>query len=114
MLLEPRCALERDLREYAEDFPMDLQFTAEEESFRKSVRAWLEENMPKAGLSADREGRDDKVFIDKAKAWQRKLYEAGFVALAWPKEYGGQAMDPVRQSIVNDELVRAKPPYLIG
>ena len=93
---------------------MDLQFTPEEEAFRLKVRDWLAENMPTSGLSADREGRDDKTWLAKAKAWQRRLYEAGYVALAWPKEYGGQAMDPVRQSIVNDEMVRAKAPYLVG
>ena len=70
--------------------------------------------MPASGLSADREGRDDKTWLARAKAWQRRLYEAGYVALAWPKEYGGQAMDPVRQSIVNDEMVRAKAPYNVG
>ena len=90
---------------------MDLQFTPEEEAFRLKVRSWLEENMPTSGLSDTREGRDDKTWLARAKAWQRRLYEAGYVALAWPKEYGGQAMDPVRQSIVNDEMVRARAPY---
>jgi alkylation response protein AidB-like acyl-CoA dehydrogenase len=93
---------------------MDLQFTPEEEAFRQKVRSWLAENIASSGLTADREGRDDKTWLERAKAWQRRLYEAGYVALAWPKEYGGQAMDPVRQSIVNDELVRAKAPYLVG
>src|SRR6266481_10219361 len=93
---------------------MDLQFTSEEEAFRLKVRSWFAENMPTSGLSADREGRDDKTWLTRAKAWQRRLHDAGYVALAWPKEYGGQAMDPVRQSIVNDEMVRAKAPYLVG
>jgi len=90
---------------------MDLQFTSEEEAFRVRVRGWLEANLPKGDFALAREGREDKEWLDRAKAWQRKLYEGGFVALAWPKEYGGQALDPVRQSIVNDELVRAKAPY---
>src|SRR6202521_394458 len=93
---------------------MDLQFTPEEEAFRLKIRGWLAENMPTSGLSADREGRDDKTWLAKAKAWQRRLYDAGYVALAWPKEYGGGGGGPVRQSIVNDEMVRAKAPYLVG
>jgi alkylation response protein AidB-like acyl-CoA dehydrogenase len=93
---------------------MDLHFTPEEEEFRLKVRNFLEENVPKSGLSAAREGREDKAWLESAKAWQRKLYEAGYVALAWPREYGGQALDPVRQSIVNDEMVRARAPYLVG
>src|ERR1700687_3629920 len=93
---------------------LDLQIKPEEEAFRLKVRGCLAENMPSSGLSADREGRDDKTWLTRAKAWQRRLHEAGYVALAWPKEYGGQAMDPVRQAIVNDEVVRAKAPYLVG
>src|SRR5260370_4124547 len=92
---------------------MDLQFTAEEGAFRLKVRGWLAENMPK-DCAAGREGREDKEWLGKGKKWQRKLYDAGYVALAWPKEYGGQQMDPVRQSIVNDEMVRARGPYLVG
>jgi alkylation response protein AidB-like acyl-CoA dehydrogenase len=93
---------------------MDLNFTSEEEAFRLKVRKFLEQNVPKSGLSAAREAREDATWLVRAKAWQRKLYEAGLLALAWPKEYGGQAMDPVRQSIVNDEMLRARAPYLAG
>ena len=93
---------------------MDLSFTDEEEQLRQKVRRFLEEEIPKAGLKPASEGREDKEWLAKAKAWQRKLFDAGYVALAWPKEYGGQAMDPVKQSIVNEELVRANAPYLVG
>jgi len=93
---------------------MDLSFTREEEELRNKVRHFLEEEVPKSGLKSSAEGREDKGWLAKAKAWQRKLYEAGYIALAWPKEYGGQAMDPVKQSIVNEEMVRANAPYLVG
>ncbi len=93
---------------------MDLNFTHDEEQFRQKVRKFLEENVPKSGLSAAREMPEDNERLAKAKAWQHKLYDAGYVALSWPKEYGGQALDPVKQSIVNDEMVRARAPYLLG
>jgi alkylation response protein AidB-like acyl-CoA dehydrogenase len=93
---------------------MDLNFTPEEEEFRLKVRRFLEENLPKSGLKAGSEGRTDKEWLERSKAWQKKLYEAGYVGLSWPREYGGQDMDPVRQSIVNDEMVRANAPTLIG
>src|SRR5882672_3756072 len=92
---------------------MDLNLAPEEEEFRQKVRGWLAANMPKTNLSA-REAREDKKWLPIAKEWQRKLYDAGYVALAWPKEYGGRALDPVRQSIVNEEMVRARAPYLVG
>ena len=93
---------------------MELNFTHDEEQFRQKVRNFLEENVPKSGLSAAREMPEDNERLAKAKAWQHKLYDAGYVALSWPKEYGGQALDPVKQSIVNDEMVRARAPYLLG
>jgi len=93
---------------------MDLNLTPENEAFRSKVRQWLDTNLPKDSSLLSREGREDKTWLDQAKAWQRKMHAAGYVALAWPKEYGGQALDPVKQSIVNDELVRARAPYLVG
>ncbi|MGD0075667.1 MAG: acyl-CoA dehydrogenase family protein [Candidatus Binataceae bacterium] len=93
---------------------MDLKFSQEEEAFRQKVRDWLEVNVPR-NLPMTWRGEDgDKTWLQAAKNWQRKLFEAGYVALSWPKEYGGQALDPLRQSIVNDELVRARAPQLVG
>ncbi|HUO04343.1 MAG TPA: acyl-CoA dehydrogenase family protein [Candidatus Binataceae bacterium] len=93
---------------------MDLSFSPEEEAFRKKVRAWMEENVAKSGVAAARGSEGEKEWATRARAWQRTLYEAGYVALGWPKEYGGQALDPVRQSIVSEELARAQAPQLLG
>ena len=38
------------------------------------------------------------------------MHEAGYLPLSWPKEYDGQALDPVRQALVNEEMVRARAP----
>src|SRR5271157_2948604 len=102
------------LRKSPEESLMDLSFTPEQEEFRAKARAFFEENLPKSSLMGPREGQGEKDWLAEAKAWQRKLYNAGYVALSWPKEYGGQAMDPVRQAIVNDEMVRARAPYMVG
>ena len=72
---------------------MDLNYTGEEESFRKEVRRWLEENLPKNGLrGAENRAHADKSTLEKMKDWHRRMHEAGYLALSWPKEYGGQAM----------------------
>ena len=63
---------------------------------------------------ADPNAPHDAAAIEKARAWQRRLYDASYVALAWPRQYGGQEFDPVRQSIVNEEMVRARAPGLVG
>jgi alkylation response protein AidB-like acyl-CoA dehydrogenase len=93
---------------------MDLTLGAEHEAFRKRVRAWLRANVPA------REARDggrelhDPVRVERLKAWQRTLYDAGFVAMGWPKEYGGHATGILEQTIVNQELVLARAPQQIG
>ncbi|HVN64787.1 MAG TPA: acyl-CoA dehydrogenase family protein [Candidatus Binataceae bacterium] len=93
---------------------MDLNFTAEEEAFRAKVRAWMTENVPKSGVAEARGSEGEKEWAKRARAWQRHLHEAGYVALSWPKEFGGQAMDPVRQTIVSEEMARAQAPQLLG
>ena len=93
---------------------MDLSLTPAHEALRRRLRTWLAANSP-------RSRRDDRSVeygeperIPAAKAWQRKLYEAGFVAMRWPREYGGQGADVLEQTIVDDEVVRAGAPGLIG
>ncbi len=94
---------------------MDLNYTPDEEAFRRQVRNWLDENIPDSGLrGVDRNADRDKSTLEKMKAWQRRVHQAGYLALSWPKAYGGQAMDPVRQSIANEEMVRTRAPALIG
>ncbi|MGH7987260.1 MAG: acyl-CoA dehydrogenase family protein [Candidatus Binataceae bacterium] len=94
---------------------MDLNYTAEERDFRSQVRGWLEANVATSGLrDLDRNVSRDPATLHKLRDWQRRVWLAGYLALSWPKEYGGQALDPVRQAIVNEEWVRAKAPGLIG
>src|SRR5260370_35348453 len=89
---------------------MDLQFNAEEEAFRLKVRGWLAENMPK-DFAVGREGREDKEWLGEAKSWQRKVYDAGYVALAWPKEYGGEKIDPGTQKLVKHQRGGGRAAY---
>ncbi len=42
------------------------------------------------------------------------IFDAGYVAMGWPTEYGGRGADVMAQTIVNEELVRAGAPTLIG
>jgi alkylation response protein AidB-like acyl-CoA dehydrogenase len=93
---------------------MDLSFTPEHEAFRKKVRAWLKANVPKRDKDGPVVEYGDPERIERLKQWQRTLYEAGYLAMGWPKEYGGQGADVVQQTIVNEELVLARAPATIG
>ncbi|MEZ4572911.1 MAG: acyl-CoA dehydrogenase family protein [Thermomicrobiales bacterium] len=69
---------------------MDLRYTAEDETFRAQVRAWLAENAPREPLRTVAEKKD----------WHRKLYEAGYLGMGWPQAYGGREARPIEQAIV--------------
>src|ERR1700716_2166563 len=85
---------------------MDFDLSDSEKAFRDEVRAWLKVNKPAPG-GAD-EGQ--KGFIDSRRAWQKKLHEAGYVGITWPKEYGGRGAGFMEQLIVNDEMIQAQAP----
>jgi alkylation response protein AidB-like acyl-CoA dehydrogenase len=82
---------------------MDLQETQEDRAYRARVRAWFEQNKP---------GRLET--LEDRRAWHRKLYDAGFVGMGWPKEYGGQNARPMEQAIVAEEMARANVPGTIN
>ena len=93
---------------------MDLSFSPEHEEFRRQVRAWLKVNVPKRDPDESLADYSDPKRIQRLKAWQRKLDDAGYLAMGWPKEYGGQGADLMRQTIVNQEFVLARAPQQIG
>src|SRR5256886_12960272 len=83
---------------------MDLNPSPEDLAFRNRVRRWLEANVPE----------DDLKTLDARKAWHRRLYEAGYVGMLWPPEYGGWAATPMQQAIVQDEVAPGGAPPLLN
>ncbi len=81
-----------------------LQDTPEEADFRERLHSWLETNTPQI------DGKD----VEALKAWQKKLFEAGWLGLNWPSEYGGQGVGFREQMIYNDEVVRRRAPQTIN
>ncbi len=87
---------------------MDLNLTAEEKQFRDEIRTWLAANVPK-DWSEWREKPIEESFA-YLRAWQRKLYEGGWAAVSWPKEYGGCSASLMQQSIFWEEMARVEAP----
>src|SRR2546428_1246611 len=79
---------------------MDLNYAPEDREFRAATRRWLEANVPKEDLKT----------LAERKAWHRKLYEAEYVGMLWPRAYGGWGATPMRQAIVQDEKARGSAP----
>ncbi len=91
---------------------MDLNLTPSEQSFREEFRAWLKANIPP---DWDASGFDDSEHrFEYLRAWQRKMYEAGWVGISWPKEYGGRGATLMEQTIFIEEMARAAAPPLIN
>src|SRR5437879_3864921 len=93
---------------------MDLTYSPAERTFQRALRTWLKRNIPKRQRDERPMEWGDPRRLALAKAWQRKVHGAGYLALAWPPEYGGQGADVMRQTIVNEEMVRARAPGLVG
>lgn len=91
------------------------QSKQELDDFRAEVRAWFENNKPAdpgflLPQSFMEVGTDEQFYF--LRDWQRKVYEAGYLGMAWPKEYGGGGKPQAMQDIVTREMVRQKVPFM--
>jgi len=89
---------------------MDLNLSQDELQFRDELRAWLAANAPKDW----NEHRDEplETRFSFLKRWQRKLYDAGWAGVHWPKEYGGRGAGLMQQVIFWQEMALAGAPPL--
>ena len=77
------------------------------DAFREETRAWLEEN-----LQPELRGWSTRRPPELIGPWHRKLYEKGWIAPHWPKEYGGSDMPLNQRLILQEELGRIGAPVL--
>ena len=89
---------------------MDFRYTSEQEAFRTRLRGWLERNRTEVfGEGSDplnERDEDSESRWKKMLEWHRRLHDAGYVALHWPKEWGGGGANLVEQVIYQDEVLR--------
>jgi alkylation response protein AidB-like acyl-CoA dehydrogenase len=88
---------------------MDFNDTSEEAEFRARLRRWLVDHSAQATIPDDPAAR-----ADAQNAWHQTLYEAGYIGLSFPVEYGGHGLPPIYEAILNDELGRAGAPPIEG
>nr|WP_027950894.1 acyl-CoA dehydrogenase family protein [Haliea salexigens] len=85
----------------------------EKAAFRQQVAAWMQANkpadpgflLPQSFMEVGSEQQ-----LDFLREWQHKVWSAGYLGMAWPREYGGQGVDPVFQSIADQEMRRHAVP----
>jgi alkylation response protein AidB-like acyl-CoA dehydrogenase len=94
---------------------VDLTPTADQESFRADIRAWLVEHLPwEYGKGLPPRFDDLAEEVEFLRSWQGRLAGGGWVGVAWPEEYGGRGAGPVEHYVVQDELARARAPEMVG
>jgi alkylation response protein AidB-like acyl-CoA dehydrogenase len=94
---------------------MDFTLTPEQKSFRDEVRHWLAKNLDEDWVARLRQGSDvpRPEAYQLLRDWQRRMYEAGFVGLTWPKEAGGRGLTFMEEMILHEEMaLRKAPPVL--
>ena len=94
---------------------MDFDYGERAEVFRQEVRDWLEKNLPKEKTGDELriilQGDDRESFL---REWDAKLRDAGYVGIAWPKEYGGRGLSTLELLVFNEEMVRARAPQRLN
>jgi len=94
---------------------MDLRLSAEHLRFRDGLRAWLAANVPRPWHEELRGPRATETsLIEVRRAWQKKLYLAGYLGMDWPEEWGGRGSTGVEKSIMDAELARADAPPVLN
>jgi len=81
------------------------------EEFRQEVRDWLMKNLPEGwGTPEYKPPPTSKERHEAGKAWLAKLYDAGYTAFGYPKEYGGNERPDWQKQIIRAEMSRTGTP----
>ena len=89
----------------------ELDYSEEQEEFRKEVRAWLETHVPRVELPPDSADLTQEHY-EIGKAFRRDLGAKGWLAPTWPKEFGGGGLTADHAVVINEELARYDIPPL--
>ena len=85
---------------------MDFRFTDEQEAFRDEVRAFLDDTLTEDFWDEQRTTRKPGWSPE----FSRAAAERGWLGIAWPVEFGGQARGKIEQMIYMEEMAYAGAP----
>jgi alkylation response protein AidB-like acyl-CoA dehydrogenase len=91
---------------------MDFRFSTEEESFRTEVKEFLSNELP-ARWDEQFDSENEMGMAAQgefAKQFNKKLAGRNWLALPWPKEYGGLKATVMQQVVYNEEMAYAAAP----
>jgi len=85
--------------------------------YAQEAEAWFAENKPgeqsfMLPLTFMEVGTDQQ--FEFLREWQRKVYEAGFLGAAWPKQYGGGGLTQAHQDIATTVMKNHNVPIMFN
>lgn len=90
---------------------MDLNFTAAELAFRDEVRLFLRDQLPQDIAQRVKNGL--VLHAQDYTRWQKLLFQRGWGAPGWPRQFGGPGWGPVEMHIFDEEAAAAGAPRTI-
>ncbi len=88
---------------------MEFKFTEEHNALRAEVRAFLADAMPSDRGAGPVRPTSQENWPEQMD-FMKKLAKKGWVAPAWPKEYGGLAWSHIKQMVFSEEISYAGAP----
>jgi alkylation response protein AidB-like acyl-CoA dehydrogenase len=92
--------------------------SADLDGYREKLRSWLGEHIPAWWRDQVAVGSSGFEVVDtrfaELRVWHRDLFDAGYMGITWPVEYGGQGLDLSHQLAVAEELARADAPPTVN
>ncbi len=83
---------------------MDFRFNEKEEDFRRELLEFFDQELPDNWDPLSQPSPFSPERLPFTKAMSSKLAEKGWLTLAWPKEYGGQARSHIEQLVYREEM----------
>ncbi len=91
---------------------MDFTVAPEDLEFGDRVRAWVEANVPRDWTIEYPYGSPE--WVEFQKDWDRKLYQAGYAGMFWPREFGGTGASPERRFVFAQVMAETGAPEGLG
>jgi alkylation response protein AidB-like acyl-CoA dehydrogenase len=90
---------------------MDLNFTAEELDFRRTIREWVAANLPPE--LSHKVHHAMHLTREDMQRWARILGRQGWLGWAWPQEFGGPGWNAVQRHLFEEECALAGAPRVV-
>jgi len=87
---------------------MDFVYPPEADSYRAKVRSFLDANLPKNWKGIGSLNHADAA--EFTEEWRVKLRDNDFLAVTWPKAYGGAGLGHIEQLVLAEEFAKAGVP----